>query len=273
MDIVHEGLVYRANRCFEAQPANAPMLFKYGAFGKRLQDDEDVTQLFKGRRATISVGYIGIYETVTAVSGNPNWETDPEWVAFSEDILRRMKERCDTWSNELDVHFSIYSSPSESTTDRLCRMDKERYGVIPDVTDKDYYTNSYHLDVRKAWTPFEKIDFEKRYPKYASGGFIHYVEAVIPESNLKGLETLWDYAHERVGYFGVNTPIDKCYECGFSGDFEPTAKGYKCPECGNNNPETTDVVKRQCGYLGQPQLRPNVYGRKREIDTRVKHVK
>ena len=151
-------------------------------------------------------------------------------------------------------------------------MDTEKYGVIENITDKEYYTNSFHYDVRKAPTPFEKIDFEKEFPKYASGGFIHYVEYPKLVHNLKALEAVWDYSYDKVGYLGTNTPIDKCHECGFDGEFNPTSDGYECPQCGNNDPATCDVVKRQCGYLGQPQARPNAHGRKKEIDARVKHM-
>lgn len=130
-------------------------------------------------------------------------------------------------------------------------MDKEKFGVITDITDKGYYNNSFHLDVRKSWTPFDKIDFEKDYPVYASGGFIHYAEYPEVKKNLSALEAVWDYAYDKVGYLGTNTPIDKCYECGCEHEFLPTETGFKCPECGNTNPETCDVVKRTCGLTNK----------------------
>ena len=136
-----------------------------------------------------------------------------------------------------------------------------------------YYTNSYHYDVRKNPTPFEKLDFEKDYPYYASGGFIHYCEYPVLKQNPKALEAVWDFAYDKVGYLGTNTPIDRCYSCGFEGEFEPTKKGFKCPECGNRDPKSCDVVKRTCGYLGNPQARPMIKGRHKEIVARVKHLK
>ena len=151
-------------------------------------------------------------------------------------------------------------------------MDKKEFGSIPDITDKDYYTNSFHYDVRKSPTPFEKIDFEKDYPKYVSGGFIHYCEYPNMRQNPKALEAVWDYAYDKVAYLGTNTPIDHCYECGFDGEFKPTKKGFECPQCKNTNPATCDVVKRTCGYLGNPQQRPMVHGRHEEIKSRVKHI-
>ena len=272
MNIAEDALVYRVERTKEATPANAPILYQYGAFGRRLGKEESVDQLFKNRRATISLGYIGLYEVATVFFGN-NWENNPEAKEFTLDIIRDMKRRVEEWSDQYGYHFSIYSTPSESLTDRFCRLDTEKFGSIPDITDKQYYTNSFHYDVRKNPTPFEKLDFEKVYPEAgASGGFIHYCEYPVLQQNPKALEAVWDYAYDRVGYLGTNTPIDRCYKCDFEGDFEPTERGFACPNCGNNDPKTVDVVKRTCGYLGNPQARPMVNGRHKEIAARVKHM-
>lgn len=272
MNIAEDALVYRVERTKEATPANAPILYQYGAFGRRLGKDESVDQLFKNRRATVSLGYIGLYEVATVFFGN-SWENNPEAKEFTLDIIRDMKRRVEEWSDQYGYHFSIYSTPSESLTDRFCRLDTEKFGSIPDITDKEYYTNSFHYDVRKNPTPFEKLDFEKVYPEAgASGGFIHYCEYPVLQQNPKALEAVWDYAYDRVGYLGTNTPIDRCYKCDFEGDFEPTERGFACPNCGNSDPKTVDVVKRTCGYLGNPQARPMVNGRHKEIAARVKHM-
>ena len=272
MNIAEDALVYRVERTKEATPANAPILYQYGAFGHRLGKEESVDQLFKNRRATVSLGYIGLYEVATVFFGN-NWEHNPEAKEFTLDIIRDMKRRVEEWSDQYGYHFSIYSTPSESLTDRFCRLDTDKFGSIPDITDKEYYTNSFHYDVRKNPTPFEKLDFEKVYPEAgASGGFIHYCEYPVLQQNPKALEAVWDYAYDRVGYLGTNTPIDRCYKCDFEGDFEPTERGFACPNCGNSDPKTVDVVKRTCGYLGNPQARPMVNGRHKEIAARVKHM-
>ena len=272
MNIAEDALVYRVERTKEATPANAPILYQYGAFGHRLGKEESVDQLFKNRRATVSLGYIGLYEVATVFFGD-SWEHNPEAKEFTLDIIRDMKRRVEEWSDQYGYHFSIYSTPSESLTDRFCRLDTEKFGSIPDITDKEYYTNSFHYDVRKNPTPFEKLDFEKVYPEAgASGGFIHYCEYPVLQQNPKALEAVWDYAYDRVGYLGTNTPIDRCYKCDFEGDFEPTERGFACPNCGNSDPKTVDVVKRTCGYLGNPQARPMVNGRHKEIAARVKHM-
>lgn len=272
MAIAKDSLVYRVERVKEATPANAPILYQYGAFGKRLDKTDAVDEVFKHRRATISLGYIGLYE-VAAVFYGGHWEDNPEAKEFTIAIIKRMKELTDAWSDQYGYHFSVYSTPSESLTDRFCRMDTEKFGLVENITDKQYYTNSFHYDVRKNPTPFEKLDFEKVYVEAgASGGFIHYCEYPVLQQNPKALEAVWDYAYDRVGYLGTNTPIDHCYACDFEGDFEPTERGFKCPNCGNSDPKTVDVVKRTCGYLGNPQARPMVNGRHKEIISRVKHM-
>ncbi|HEP1505583.1 TPA: anaerobic ribonucleoside-triphosphate reductase [Streptococcus pyogenes] len=272
MLISKDALIYRVERVTEAKPANAPILYQYGAFGKRLEKTGNVNDLFKNRRATVSLGYIGLYEVASVFYGG-QWEGNPDAKAFTLSIVKAMKQACEDWSDEYGYHFSVYSTPSESLTDRFCRLDTEKFGIVTDITDKEYYTNSFHYDVRKSPTPFEKLDFEKDYPEVgASGGFIHYCEYPVLQQNPKALEAVWDYAYDRVGYLGTNTPIDKCYNCQFEGDFTPTERGFTCPNCGNNDPKTVDVVKRTCGYLGNPQARPMVNGRHKEISARVKHM-
>ena len=272
MGIAKDALVYRVERVKEATPANAPILYQYGAFGQRLGKYDNVDELFRHRRATVSLGYIGLYEVGTVFYG-PEWESNAEAKAFTVEIVRKKKQFSEEWSDEFDYHFSVYSTPSESLTDRFCRLDTEKFGLVKDITDKEYYTNSFHYDVRKNPTPFEKLDFEKAYPEAgATGGFIHYCEYPVLQQNPKALEAVWDYAYTRIGYLGTNTPIDRCYQCGFEGDFTPTERGFVCPNCGNSDPKTVDVVKRTCGYLGNPQARPMVNGRHKEISARVKHM-
>ncbi|MGO1388100.1 MAG: anaerobic ribonucleoside-triphosphate reductase [Staphylococcus equorum] len=272
MNIMHDTLVYRLERIAEATPDNAPILYKNGAFKHRLTDNDSVMDLFKGQRATLSMGYIGLYEAATVFFG-PNWESKSKGKAFTLAILKAMKVYQLRWTEKYDVWFSIYSTPSESLTDRFCRLDREKFGDVADITDKGYYQNSFHYDVRKDITPFKKIDFEKDYPVYASGGYIHYCEYPKLNHNLKALEAVWDYSYDKVSYLGTNIPIDHCRKCDFKGDFKTTAKGYQCPECGNDDPTTVDVVKRTCGYLGNPVQRPTIEGRHKEMCARVKHLK
>ncbi|MBC9721804.1 MAG: anaerobic ribonucleoside-triphosphate reductase [Lactobacillus sp.] len=273
MQTCHEALKFKAHRVTEAKPVNAPILYQYGAFGKRLAEDGNVNDLFKNGRATISLGYIGLYEVGTVFYGS-NWEQNREAHDFTVEIVKKMHDLCAKWEKDdpNHYHYSLYSTPSESLTDRFCRLDTAKFGKVKDITDKEYYTNSFHYDVRKHPTPFEKLNFEKDYPKYAAGGFIHYCEYPNLKQNPAALEAVWDWSYDKVGYLGTNTPIDKCYKCGFAGEFKATAKGFQCPVCGNHDPKTCDCVKRTCGYLGNPLKRPMVHGRHEEIAHREKHM-
>ncbi len=275
MEVAHQALQFRIMRCKEATPVNAPTLFRFGAFG-RLGANDNVDQLFKNERATVSLGYIGLAET-TAVFYGKNWIRDhgwdPEGKEFALSIVKRMNELCKQWSKAEGYHYSVYSTPAESLTDRFNRMDREKFGRIEGVTDHDFYTNSFHYPVWLQPTPMEKLSYEKDFPYYASGGFINYCEYPCLQDNPKALEAVWDYAYNiGIGYLGTNTPIDHCFVCGFQGDFEPTEEGFKCPECGNSNPDKCNVTKRTCGYLGSPVQRPRVHGRHEEIAHRVTHM-
>ena len=275
MEVAHQALQFRIMRCKEATPVNAPTLFRFGAFG-RLGANDNVDQLFKNERATVSLGYIGLAET-TAVFYGKNWIRDhgwdPEGKEFALSIVKRMNELCKQWSKAEGYHYSVYSTPAESLTDRFNRMDREKFGRIEGVTDHDFYTNSFHYPVWLQPTPMEKLSYEKDFPYYASGGFINYCEYPCLQDNPKALEAVWDYAYNiGIGYLGTNTPIDHCFVCGFQGDFEPTEEGFKCPECGNSDPDHCNVTKRTCGYLGNPVQRPMVHGRHEEIAHRVKHM-
>lgn len=270
--LVKKALLFRIERCKETDPQNAPILYKNGAFGERLKDGDNVDQLFNNRRATISLGYIGLYEVGTAFFG-PNWEQNTDAHAFTVSIVKYLYDQCLEWEKESGYHFSVYSTPAESLTDTFCEDDLAKFGSIKDITDKEYYTNSFHYDVRKNPTPFEKLTFEEEYPKYAAGGFIHYCEYPNLKQNPAALEAVWTWAYDHVGYLGTNASIDHCYECGFDGDFKPTFRGFECPQCGNRDSKTCDVVKRTCGYLGNPMIRPMVHGRHKEISSRVKNMK
>jgi ribonucleoside-triphosphate reductase len=299
MEVAHHALQFRIKRTQEALPENAPGLWEHGGFG-RLHDGDDVSKLMLRSRATISLGYIGLYET-TAMFYGKDWANDYGWDEdahkFMLSILKKLTKLCKQWEDEEGVHCSVYGTPAESLTDKLARLDKEKFGVIPGITDHDFYTNSFHRPVWIGSEPHEptasvlevvnrphfhyadngsaasKIDFECECPKYSAGGNIIYVEYPSMRQNLKGLEAMWDYAYEKgVPFLGSNTPIDSCELCGYQGDFAPTSDGYKCPECGNDDPTTVQVVKRVCGYLGEPSARPMVHGRHEEIIHRAKQL-
>jgi len=271
LEACKEGLLYRIERLKGVKAKVAPILYMEGAAGSRLQAEDTIDHLLENGRASISLGYIGIHETMMALYGKSIFE-DEVLPAKGLQIVKYLSRKTAEWKEETGYGFSLYSTPAESLCYRFCKLDEEKFGVIPGVTDKGYYTNSFHLDVNKKVTPFEKIEFEQVYPQYANGGFITYCEFDSLVHNPEALEAVWDYAYERVPYFGTNTPTDKCLECGYEGEFEATNSGFKCPNCGNSNPKTSSVIRRCCGYLSEPSQRPFNVGKQKEVLSRVKHM-
>ena len=273
LELCKKALLTRIARLEDVKARVAPILYMEGACGVRLKEDDSVSEIFKNGRASISLGYIGVHETIHALFGDTTHPFDSEQLREKGiQIVTKLREAVEAWKKETGYGFSLYSTPSENLCDRFCRLDAAEFGMIPGVTDKGYYTNSFHLDVQKKVNPYEKIDFEKPYPELASGGFICYGEYPNMIHNIKALEDVWDYSYSRVPYYGTNTPIDECYECGYTGEFSCTSKGFVCPSCGNHDSAKVSVTRRVCGYLGSPDARPFNEGKQEEVKRRVKHL-
>ncbi|AGG58171.1 anaerobic ribonucleoside triphosphate reductase [Vibrio phage henriette 12B8] len=277
-NVARKGLEARIDRLRGVKAKSAPILYQEGALGFRLDPEDDIMQVFENGRASISLGYIGINEMCNAFMGTDShiFENQDKQ-KFSQRVVAKLKEYTVKWREESGWAYGLYSTPSESLCDRFCRIDAEAFGIIEGVTDRDYYTNSFHLDVEKRVSPMAKIDFEAPYHYHANSGHITYVE--VPNIGSKQqelletyIETVWDYASERVSYFGTNGVIDYCHECNSECDAQATENGFECPHCGNSNVKTLEVTKRVCGYLGQPSTRPFIRGKQREVMGRVKHI-
>ena len=273
LSVCYEALMTRIDALRGVKAEVAPILYMEGACGVRLNAGDEVMQLFENGRASISLGYIGLHEMVMAMFPDEVHTYDsPQKQAFCKSVVEYLSAKTKEWKAETGFAFSLYSTPSEALCDRFCRLDVEKFGEQGAITEKGYYTNSFHLDVFKKVSPNKKIDFEAYFPTQATGGFISYCELPDMKRYLDALEWVWDYAFDKVPYLGTNTPVDFCEKCSFAGETQATENGFTCPSCGNNDSDTLQVVRRVCGYLGAPNARPFIEGKQREVMGRVKHV-
>ena len=273
MALAYKALWTRINSLNGVKANVAPILYMEGAMGVKMDAEDEVADLFKNGRASVSLGYIGLHEVANSIFGQDEHTYDSEdKKTFISRVFEELNTTVKGWKEDTGYSFSLYSTPSESLCDRFCSLDKNKFGEIAGVTDKGYYTNSFHLDVEKKVNPYEKILFEANYIALASGGHISYGEYPNMKDNLVALENVWDFSYDYVPYYATNTPLDICHECHYSGEFDATSKGYQCPKCGNHDSKKMNVVRRVCGYLGEPGSRPFIYGKQEEVKRRVKHV-
>lgn len=271
LELAHKALLTRIERLENTKASVAPILYMEGACGIRLQAEDNIAEIFKHGRASISLGYIGIHETALLLYGD-NLYYNEALQTKALKIVETLSLATKNWQEKSGYAFSLYATPSENLCDRFCRLDKEKFGHLPMITDKGYYTNSFHLDVSQESDPYSKINFEKVYPPLSSGGFICYGEFPNLQYNLKALENIWDYSYQHIPYYGTNFPIDECYQCHYQGEFDCTSRGFSCPECGNHDSSKMSVIRRVCGYLGSPNARPFNPGKQTEVQQRVKHL-
>ncbi|MCM1220537.1 MAG: anaerobic ribonucleoside-triphosphate reductase [Lachnospiraceae bacterium] len=267
LDICFRALMCRHEHCKEIITDNSPLHWQYGAIS-RLPAHTDITDLLYGGYSSISLGYIGLYECTKAMKGVSH--TDPVGFEFAMRVMKRLRKACDDWKAETNIGFALYGTPAESLCYRFCKIDREKFGVIPDITDKGYYTNSYHVDVREHIDAFDKLKFENQFQPISSGGCISYVEIPNMQKNLDALRTMVKFIYDNIQYAEFNTKSDYCQVCGFDGEITLNDDNeWECPCCHNKDHDKLNIVRRTCGYLGEKFW--NV-GKTKEIKSRVIHV-
>ena len=245
----------------------SPIHWQYGAIA-RLKKGEKIDKLLHNGYSTISLGYIGLYEVTKLMTGKSH--TEEGGTEFAMKLMKRLRKATDGWKEITGIHFGLYGTPAESLCYRFARIDKERFGEIQDITDKGYYTNSYHVDVRERIDAFHKFDFESQFQVISSGGAISYVEIPNMRHNLEALEELVKYIYDHIQYAEFNTKSDYCHECGYDGEITINDQlEWECPQCGNKDHAKMNVTRRTCGYLGENFW--NV-GKTKEINSRVLHI-
>jgi ribonucleoside-triphosphate reductase len=267
LQLCYEALMCRHNALMGVTSDVSPVHWQYGAIA-RLEPGEKIDKYLLNGYSTISLGYIGLYEVTKLVKGVSH--TDPEGTEFALKVMNTLREHCEKWKKETGLGFGLYGTPAESLCYRFARIDKERFGEIPDVTDKGYYTNSYHVDVREHIDAFSKFTFESQFQQISSGGAISYVEIPNMRHNLTAMEDVVKYIYDNIQYAEFNTKSDYCHVCGFDGEITINDDNeWECPVCHNKDQRKMNVTRRTCGYLGENFW--NV-GKTKEIKARVLHL-
>ncbi len=267
LEVCFEAIMCRHNALKKVRSDSSPIHWQYGAIA-RLSKGASIEPLLYGGYSSISLGYIGLYELTKLVKGVSH--TQPGGIEFALAVMNRLRKACDDWKAKTNIGFALYGTPAESLCYRFARIDKERFGTIPDVTDKGYYTNSYHVDVREHIDAFDKFTFESQFQKISTGGCISYVEIPNMRHNLEALKDVVRFIYDNIQYAEFNTKSDYCQCCDFDGEIEINEEfQWECPVCHNTDQSKMNVTRRTCGYLGENFW--NV-GKTKEIKARVLHL-
>ncbi len=267
LELCKEALMCRHYALLGTKSDISPIHWQYGAIA-RLEKGEPIDKLLYGGYSTMSLGYIGIYEMTKLMTGLSH--TDPIGREFAMKVMNHLRETTDKWKAETNIGFALYGTPAESLCYKFARIDKQRFGTIKDVTDKGYYTNSYHVDVREKIDAFDKLAFESDFQRISSGGAISYVEIPNMQNNISALEEVVKFIYDNIQYAEFNTKSDFCHVCGFDGEIIINDNNeWECPNCGNKDHSKMTVVRRTCGYLGENFWNA---GKTKEIKQRVLHL-
>ena len=270
-ELCHKALRCRHERLLGTPSDISPLHWQYGGLA-RLKKGEPIDKLLFGGYSSISLGYAGLYECCVAMTGKSH--TDPEVTPFALQIMQFMNDKCKQWKAEENIGYAVYGTPIESTTYHFARKLKERFGVIENVTDHDYITNSYHCNVREEIDAFNKLTFESQFQNLSSGGAISYVEVPNLENNIEAVLSVISHIYDNIMYAELNTKSDYCHICGWDREIEikEAEDGrlyWECPQCGNTDQKKMNVARRTCGYIGSQFWNQ---GRTQEIRDRVLHL-
>ncbi len=267
LDLAKRALLLRYNLLKDVVSDVSPIHWQHGAIA-RLGKGEKIGKYLENGYATISLGYIGIYEATKLLTGESN--TGKKGSVFALKVIDALHDATESWKKETGLGFGLYGTPAESLTNRFSSLDRARFGIIEDITDKGYYTNSYHVSVREEINVFDKFKFESEFQKRSTGGCISYAEIPNMTNNIEAVLTMIKYIYDNISYAEFNTKSDYCHECGFDGEIILNENNeWECPRCHNKDRDKLTVIRRTCGYLGENFWNE---GRTKEIKDRVMHI-
>lgn len=266
LELCFQALMMRHERLLNTPLTTSPIHWKHG--GSARLEGENFNELLLNGYSTISLGYAGLYECVLSLIGESH--TTPEGEKLALEIMHHLRKTADKWKKETTIGFSLYATPLESTTDKLARCLKKRFGIIEGITDHDYITNSYHVNVKEEIDAFDKLKFEAQFQNISSGGAISYVETCNLSNNVDVILQLITFMYDNIQYAELNGKFDYCQKCGFSGEILlDDSNEWYCPNCGNRDHDKMNIARRTCGYIGDNFWNK---GRTSEIKDRYVHV-
>ncbi len=271
LELCHRALRLRHERLLGTTSDVAPILWQHGALA-RLHKGEKIDRLLFGNYSTLSLGYAGLYEMCVRMTGKSH--TDPEAKPFALQVMQHLNDKCTEWRQAENISYSLYGTPMESTTYKFAKALQKRFGIIEGVTDHNYITNSYHVNVREKIDAFTKLKFEAEFQRLSPGGAISYVEVPNMQNNIPAVLSVMRFIYDNIMYAELNTKSDYCECCGYDGEIRivEDAKGklvWECPNCGNRDQTKMSVARRTCGYIGTQFWNQ---GRTQEIKDRVLHL-
>lgn len=270
-ELCHKALKISVDRIKETSVNVAPILWKYGAFG-RLNSDQKIGDLMFGGYATVSLGYAGLYECVKYMTGHSHFDNGVG-KEFGIKVMKFLNEKCNKWKENENISYSLYGTPLEATTYKLAKALKRDFGEIKGITDRNYITNSYHIPVFEEINPFEKLKIESEFQKLSPGGMISYCESANLSHNIEAVLQILQFMYENIMYAELNIKSDYCQACDNEVEMkiidENGILDWQCPICGNKDHDKMRVSRRTCGYIGNNYWNQ---GRTQEIKERYVHI-